>query len=130
VAAVEHPSFEHHAQALRRHAEGRSVAVADGGVARALDAAGVEVHWVHTLVPGLGDGVGSCALGTERPLACCGGAGPLPRHHPDDARRVGELFLRRMGARHEVVDARCRQHLETCGGSVHDVVDRLLERHP
>lgn len=103
----------------------RRPVVISGGVAEVLEAAGVDFAWLRDLLPQLPDGAGSCRLGGNRPLACCGGAGPLPEHHPEDARRTGALWLDRA---HEwtVGDARCRSHLRSCGGEVTDPVDALL----
>jgi hypothetical protein len=126
VAAVEHATFAHRGAAIREALGGLEVVVADGGVARALGAAGVPFVWVHDLVPGLraADTVGSCACGGERPLACCGGAGPLARHHPDDAARVARMFVERGGGG-VLADARCRSHLRAAGLEVYDLVDHL-----
>ncbi len=128
VAAVEHGTFVGHAARLRRLAGDLEVVVADGGVARALDAAGVAFSWLHAVVPSVRSEIaaGSCRAGGDRPLACCGGAGPLPRHHPADARRVAQMFADR-GSVVEVVDARCRAHLGDAGVAVRDAVDRLAQ---
>lgn len=126
VAAVEHPSWPARARALRAHVGEAEVVVADGGSARALEAAGVPFRWLHEVVPGLPGGVGSCAVaGEPRPLRCCGAGGPLPRHHPEDARRVGRAWLDRTRSR-TLLDARCRAHLRASGGDVVDLLDVLL----
>jgi len=128
VQAVDHASFEEHGAALRAHCEGVRVVVADGGSARALQAAGVEVTWLHELVHRDVEGLGSCVCGGEEtPLACCGGGGPLATHHPDAARRLAERWLRDASSS-ELRDGRCAGHLRARGGVVHDTVDRLLER--
>lgn len=128
VAAVEHPVFVHRARAIREALGPLQAVVADGGVATALAAAGVAFRWVHDLVPGLrgADVVGSCACGGARPLACCGGAGPLSRYHPDDAARVARMFVER-GGTGVLADARCRGHLKAAGLEARDLLDVLGE---
>lgn len=127
VAAVEHPGFARHAARLRERVGDAEVVVADGGVHHALSAAGVAVAWLHERVLGLPTGDGSCRAGGDRPIACCGAAGPLIRHHPEDAERVGRTWLARADE-WRVTDARCRAHLRRCGGAeVTDPLDALLE---
>lgn len=128
VAAIEHASFAQRGAAIREALGPLHAVVADGGVAAALSAAGASFRWVYELVPGLrtDDTVGSCACGGERPLACCGGAGPLARHHPADAARVAERFVERGGGG-VLADARCRGHLRAAGLAARDLVDRLGE---
>lgn len=114
--------------AIRAAAGGRGIVLVDGGVADVLRAAGVPFTWLQDLVPGLTAGDGSCAAGGARPLACCGAAGPLARHHPDDALRVAAAWLDRSDS-WEVADARCRCHLRAAGGAdVVDPLDQLLAR--
>jgi ferredoxin len=127
VEAVEHREWERHGEAIRAALGGAEAVVCDGGVARALEAAGARFRWLHDVVPGLPTGTSSCkSSGGPRPAACCGAGGPLRRHHPEDARRVGELWLRR-GEPAPLNDARCRSHLRDCGGDVRDLLDALLE---
>lgn len=114
-----------HAGALRAAGEGRRLIVADGGVAQALDRAGLGYEWLSDLVPSEGC-TGSCAAGGDRPLACCGGGGPLPVHHPEDAKRVALAFARRWTPA-VLVDSRCRSHLRSAGVQARDLLDRLLE---
>lgn len=125
VAALHHEGAGARAARLRNLVGDREVVVISGGVAEVLEAAGVPFTWLRERVPQLPGGAGSCRLDGKRPIACCGGAGPLPAHHPEDARRVGALWLDRA---HEwtVGDARCRNHLRSCGGQVTDPVDALL----
>lgn len=127
VAAVEHPVWARRAAELREFVGQARVAVVDGGVAHALGAAGIGFAWLHELVRVLPTGEGSCRTGADRPLACCGAAGPLAAHHPEDAARVGRAWLARAGD-WRVGDARCRAHLRRCGGAeVTDTLDALLE---
>ncbi len=127
VAAVEHPAWAERAREIREATHGiAEIVVVDGGVARALTAAGVSFRWLHEVFPSLAIGLPSCAVGGTRPLACCGAAGPLRTHHPDDARRVGRAWLARADTQ-DVLDARCRNHLLGCGGlDATDPLDRLL----
>ncbi len=126
VALVEHPSWTRQASELRRQASTHSLVVADGGVAEALTAASLSFEWLHQVVRGLPLGDPSCRQEGRGPLACCGGAGPLAAHHPEDARRVGQLWLERADE-WKVGDARCRSHLRTCGGDPTDPLDALME---
>ncbi len=125
VAAIEHPGFERRAAELRDRLAGRQAVVVDGDVARALGAARVPFRWAWELVGEAAGGVASCATGGDRPLACCGGAGPLPRHHPEDAARVARLFVER-GEVSSVADGCCRAHLRRAGAAVTDWLDRAL----
>lgn len=126
VAAVEHREWASRAVELRAWVEGVEVVVADGGVAHALAAAGVPFRWLVDLVPALGGGIASCrAPGASPPTACCGAGGPLQRHHPEDALRVGRFWLTR-ATDERVADARCREHLRACGGNTSDPLDLLL----
>lgn len=127
VAAIEHPIWERRAASLREAVGSRSVVVVDGGVARALTSAGIGFQWLHELDRTLGTGAGSCAAGGDRPLACCGGAGPLPVHHPDDAKRVAVLWMERADD-WRCTDGRCRSHLRAAGGNATDPLDELLAR--
>ncbi len=129
VAAVEHDSWAQRAAELTTHAAGATILVAHGGVAHALQAAAVPFEWLHEhlAIEGLR---GSCrASGPAGPTACCGGAGPLAEHHPDDAARLGRWWLDR-GTGGPTADARCAAHLRQCGGDgdhlIHDVVDHLI----
>ncbi len=128
VGAVEHADWEKHAEKLRLHkGAGADLVIADGGVATALSAAGIPFRWLQEVVPELPSGVASCcAPGGTTTVACCGAAGPLMAHHPEDSVRVGEFWLRRTESR-QVSDARCRAHLQACGGKVRDALDVLLE---
>lgn len=127
VAAIEHPSFTPHLEGLATVLHDRAPVVIDGGVAQVLEAAGVPFRWLRDVVRDLPGGHASCRQGGSGPLRCCGGAGPLVHHRPDDARRVGLLWLQR--AEDWVVrDACCREHLRSCGGQVTDPLDALLER--
>lgn len=127
VAALHHAGAEQRLARLRDHVGDLRVVVISGGVAEVLSAAGVGFSWLHEVAQGVGVGEGSCRLGGERPLACCGGAGPLREHHPADARRVGELWLQRSDE-WIVRDARCREHLVACGGTMSDPLDALIAR--
>ena len=126
VAAVEHPGWEARAEAIRAKTSGLRVLVHDGGVAQALDAAGVGYAWLAAAAD-LQGAVGSCRCATTQPgpLACCGGAGPLPRHHPEDASRVGRWWLSRRSGE-PLVDGRCRNHLRRSDSTVLDVLDVLM----
>ncbi len=125
AAAVECPSHDAHFREVRRRLHGLQVVVAHGGVAQVLERAGVAYEWLHTLA-GLTLAT-SCRCGGASPLACCGAAEPLASHHPDDARRVAELYLER-GADKQVADSRCSAHLRALDDTVRDAVDTLLER--
>jgi hypothetical protein len=124
--ATESAVWAQHAPRIRAAVGASSVVVADGGAAHALGAAGVAVTWAHVLVGETEEHVGSCAAGGDRPLRCCGAAGPLVRHHPDDALRVARLFASR-GEVERVVDSRCRNHLRAAGIHASDWVDRWME---
>jgi len=130
VAALEHAGFSAHAQAIQETLRGvEEVVVIDGGSAQALERAGVSYRWLQDVLPDLTTtGLRSCrSTGAPSPLSCCGGAGPLARLHPEDARRVGQRWLEETDSR-QVVDARCRDHLRACGGDVQDPLDALLAR--
>jgi ferredoxin len=127
VGGMESLGWESHAVQLRERAGSRQVVVADGGAASALGAAGVAYVWAAQLLGvELGGVSSSCVLEGEkvgdRLLACCGGAGPLARHHPEDAQRVAQRFWD--GRR--VADARCRAHLRTAGLPAEDWLDGLV----
>lgn len=122
-----HHGDESRSQRIRASVGALRVVVISGGVAEVLTAAGVGFSWLHEVVRDLPWGEGSCRLGGRRPLACCGGAGPLRHHHPEDAQRVGALWLQRSDE-WVVRDARCRAHLTGCGGTVTDALDALLQR--
>jgi hypothetical protein len=108
-------------------ARGRRVIVADGGVAKALTRAGVAFEWLSEHAPAESEGcAGSCVAGGDRPLACCGGGGPLSAQHPEDAVRVARAFDEHMEGR-RLVDARCRNHLRRSGLEATDLLDVLLE---
>jgi hypothetical protein len=127
VQAIEHAPFAERATQLRARLADRAVIVADGGVARALTAAGVPFTWLHVRVPALGV-IGSCsAPGEAPPLACCGAGGPLPAHQPDAATDVAAAWWRRT-ADHDapLADTRCAAHLRHNGFPARDAVDRLL----
>ncbi|MBT3218991.1 MAG: hypothetical protein HN348_07865 [Proteobacteria bacterium] len=126
VAAVEHPLWARQAHRLRDVVGQLKVVVVDGGVAHALEAAGIGYSWLQELVPGLPIGYASCRCsGSKPPLSCCGAAEPLSRHHPEDAKRVAELWLQRADE-WWVADARCREHLRRCNAEVTDPLDTLL----
>jgi hypothetical protein len=121
--SLECPSHAGHLERVRRRLGGLQPVVAHGGVAAVLRAAGVPFRWLHEVV---GDGgAPSCACGDVEPLACCGAAGPLRRHHPADAERVAELFVARGGGT-DPVDSRCAELLRGVDGGTRDAVDRLL----
>jgi hypothetical protein len=128
VAGREHPSWRERAEAIAAAVGASDVIVADGGVAEALEAAGVKYRWLHEVLPSLPIGTSSCRTkhGDEPPAACCGGAGPLAAHHADDAARVAGFWDHRGGGA-RVADARCRQHLRRAGIAVTDPLDALLE---
>lgn len=109
---------------VRERVGNRTVVAADGAAVRTLTEAGCVVEPLTEHVSC--DGVGSCRLdGAERPIACCGGGGPLARHHAERAGELGRYWVERAGVR-RVVDARCRAHLASLG-EVTDAVDQLLE---
>lgn len=127
VAAVDYPEFAAHAARLRALAGERELWSADGGAARALERAGLRVAWVQERL-GLEGAVGSCQIeGAERPLACCGGGGPLAAHHPADAARVAASFSRRLSVGAVLADARCAAHLASAGCPHPDQVDALVQ---
>ena len=141
-AAIEHAGWSDRMRALRAASEGFILVVADGGIAECLQAAKIDFRWLHDVCPELHRGVLGCreVAGMAAPggqtqvtvgIACCGAAGPLKAHHPEDACRMGQRWLRdhqAMGANlFTVLDTRCGEHLRDCGASVKDSVDRLLE---
>jgi ferredoxin len=131
VAALESPGWDRHAAALRAQAGSRQVVLADGGAASALGAAGVAYVWAAELLGvELGSATSSCVLKGgkvgDRLLACCGGAGPLARHHPEDARRVAHRFW----DGRPVADARCRAHLREAGLPAEDWLDHFVREEP
>ncbi len=101
---------------------GRRLVTSDGGVGYVLGAHGVAFDWLHELI-GDESGVGSCCVPGMTEMACCGGAGPLAKYHPDDAARVGQTWAERCGV--EVRDSRCREHLRASGIQALDLLDRL-----
>ncbi|MFT7520105.1 MAG: hypothetical protein ACI9MC_002249 [Kiritimatiellia bacterium] len=125
VHAVDSQLFVEHARLLRAHCDGLRVVVADGGSARALKAAGVEITWLHEVVHDVAAGLRSCVYGGSK-LGCCGAAGPLAVHHPDHAADLAARWLSSTSSS-EVCDARCRNHLRQHGGDVNDAIDRLME---
>ncbi|MEZ4322791.1 MAG: (Fe-S)-binding protein [Myxococcota bacterium] len=127
VEVLPFPDFEQRLERIRGRVGAARVVVISGGVAKVLEAAGVGFQWLHEVVRDLPGGEGSCALGGSRPLGCCGAAGPLKSFHPDDAARTGRVWLDR-SEEWVVRDARCRGHLNGCGGQVKDPLDALLER--
>lgn len=128
VAAIEHPEFARRLDEIRAALAGSDVVIVDGGIAEVLVKAKIAFRWLHEVLPDLATGCGSCRTpGADKPAACCGAAGPLPRHHPDDAARVGRFWLSRTDER-RVIDARCRGHLRASDPSVTDPLDRLLEQ--
>lgn len=129
LVAIEASAFAGRAAALRKAVGSLQVVVADGGIAQVLGAADIGYSWLHELVPSLAEGTGSCRTGGDRPLACCGGAGPIAHHHPDDAARVGRAWVARSGGG-ALLDSRCRNHLRAIASSeASDPVDALLARH-
>ncbi|MCB9679451.1 MAG: (Fe-S)-binding protein [Alphaproteobacteria bacterium] len=127
VETLAYPGFEERLERIRGRIGNGRVVVVSGGVARVLEKAGVGYQWLHEVVRDLPGGDGSCALGGNRPLACCGAAGPLAAFHPDDAERTGRVWLDR-SEEWVVRDARCRSHLNRCGGTVQDPLDALIAR--
>ena len=127
VAAIEHPVWQRRIEHLREAAGSREIVVVDGGVAQALASAAIGFRWLHELDRSLTVGSGSCQAGGDRPLACCGAAGPLASHHPEDAKRVGSVWLARADD-WRVADGRCRSHLRQCGAEATDPLDELLQR--
>ncbi len=124
---LDHPqAFAERASELRTLAHGLELVTADGGVMQVLHHAEVAARWLHHVVPDLHCPVGSCVTGGERPAACCGGAGPLQRHHPREAADVARWFGR--GLDGSTRDSRCRAHLQAAGVPVQDSVDLLLAR--
>lgn len=126
VAAIEHADFDRRLAEVRASVADAEIVIADGGIAEVLRRASVAFRWLHELLPDLASGCGSCRAPGDRPAACCGAAGPLARHHPDDADRVGRHWLARTAVR-TVIDARCRSHLRRLDPGVRDPLDRLLE---
>jgi hypothetical protein len=129
VQGVEHSQFPERAVALRALLAGFRVLVADGGVARVLQAADVPFDWLHERFSDLA-GTASClAPGNAGPMACCGAGGPLPVHQPEAAVQVAVAWWKR-GPTPNVSDARCREHLRRCGFDTRDAIDRLLDSTP
>lgn len=128
VAAIEHPAFDRRTNEVRAALGDADVVIVDGGVSEVLTKAKIAFRWLHEVLPDLAGGCGSCRThGAEKPTACCGAAGPLLAHHPDDAARVAKFWLSRTEER-RVIDARCRGHLRGAAPSVTDPLDRLLEQ--
>lgn len=126
VAAIDYPAFENRLAEVRATLADCEVVVVDGAVAEVLKRAGVSFRWLHEVVPDLAAPCGSCRTAGPKPAACCGAAGPLAQHHPEDAVRVGRHWLARTEER-RVNDARCRNHLVAIDASVRDALDLLLE---
>ncbi len=126
-ALVGRAGFVERAAQIRERLENREVVVAHGGVAAVLEAAGVAFSWLHEMT-GLSAEQGSCRC-KQAPmgLACCGGAGLLPVHHPSDARRVAEMWTQR-GVGGVCVDARCRNHIQSVGLEATDIIDVLMQQ--
>lgn len=120
--------WDAHGATIRAQAQSREVVVIDGGVAEALRSAGVPFIWAWTLV-GSASATGSCAAGGARPAACCGGAGPLARHHPEDAVRTARRFHEN-SVYPNLLDARCRNHLRQAGVFAKDWLDLMLQGEP
>lgn len=128
VAAIEYAEFAPRLSEIRMALGDAEVVVADGGVAEVLRKAKIPHRWLHEVLPDLAIGCGSCRVdGPERPLGCCGGAGPLRMHHPEDAERVARAWLARMD-RPTVLDGRCRDFLVPLDRRVSDPLDALLEQ--
>jgi len=124
-ALIGYPSFSERAGQISEQLAGKEVVISHGGVARVLEAAGVVFLWAHE-VTGVSPEQGSCRCeDAPMALACCGGAGLLPVHHAEDARRVAKLWMQR-GNGGVCADARCRNHIQSVGIEVSDVLDVLL----
>jgi len=127
VESMAYSGFESRLERIRAKVGSGRVVVISGGVAKVLQRAEVGFQWLSEVVRDLPQGEGSCGSGGDRPLACCGGAGPLREFHRADALRTGALWLER-STEWVVQDARCRAHLGECGGAVIDPLDALMER--
>lgn len=129
VDGIESPGWSERAAALRERVGPREVVVADGGAAAALGAAGIAYRWAWDWLGVPAPPVGSCATGGDRPLRCCGAAGPLARFHPDDAARVARMFAER-AVPGVFADVRCSAHLRRSGAAVRDWVDGVIDGVP
>ncbi|MCB9666472.1 MAG: hypothetical protein H6732_20345 [Alphaproteobacteria bacterium] len=116
------PGWTDRGAALVALFRGRTAVVCHGDAAEVLQETGVAVRWLHELLPSLGEVREGCARGGA---GCCGGAGPLAAHHPDDAARMARLWPAADGL---LADSRCATHRARCGLPARDAVDRLLER--
>lgn len=116
------PGWDRYLAKVRQAFGERVAVVAHGGAHRVMVQAGVQVVWLDERVEGLGPLRASCAPGRG---GCCGGAGPLAEHHPEDAR----LMAVRWGQGRDTParDARCGAHLRAVGVPCLDAIDRLLE---
>jgi len=112
--------------ALLAMTEGRTLIVADGGVARAFRAAGIPFRWLHDVVPFVAVSPLSCEIEGSQDRSCCGGADPFCNSSAEDVERLGSQAMARV-AGVGVNDGRCARHLVRCGGDVRDAVDRLIE---
>ena len=126
VAAIDYAAFDNRLAEVRTTLADCEVVIVDGALAEVLKRAGVAFRWLHEVVPDLAASCGSCKTAGPKPAACCGAAGPLALHHPEDAVRVGKHWLARTEQR-RVNDARCRNHLVGLDASVRDTLDTLLE---
>lgn len=120
------PGWEAHLEAVRAQAAGRELVVTHGGVAGVLRAAGVSFRWLHELwdLPAVRCG---CTGEGELAPVCCGGAGPLAAHHPEDAARMAARW--KAQAPDAVVgDARCAAHLRSAGIPVAELIDQVMRR--
>lgn len=111
------PAWPRHAEAIRERAAGRALLVDDGGCGDALAAAGLAFRWVHEALEVHGTAA-SCRQGGVLGVGCCGAAGPLASHHPEDAARLAGRV--RCDA---LADMRCAGHLRAQGRRVQDVWD-------
>ncbi len=129
AASVYGPGWSQHCVALGSHAGQAAVIVADGGSARALEAAGVKYRWLADVFDADLPLVSSCVCGGEqqRPLQCCGATGPLPQEHPEDAALVARGFARRLTDGAVLADARCRGHLQRAGAPARDLIDLVTQ---
>jgi hypothetical protein len=143
VAAIEHAGWAGQRGALRAASEGLTLVIADGGLAECLQKANLGFRWLHDVCPELRRAVRGCREFSSQPdsqgqppkehvgIGCCGAAGPLHVHHPDDARRMGRRWLRDRhladSIPYTVRDTRCGGHLRDGGAAVRDSVDLFLE---
>lgn len=110
-----HAGAAAHVARVRAAVGKRPLWVIDGGSARVGRAAGIEVHWLDEALGGTSPGAGSCARDGHRPFGCCGAAGPLRTHHPEEAAAIARAWRGRSPG--TVRDARCAAFFRSLGGT-------------